>query len=579
MPYFLIVVVLFVNWLLITALLAYAWTRRALPSVRYFIGLGITLWLWSAGATIATISGTSENATFWFLNIRFLGIPFVPITIIAFALEYTGRGHLITRKNLVLLSVIPAITCLIVWIAPHLILDQVTFTRYGVFLIADTIQFRGWFWFHVAFSYVGVLSGLVLLAQHTLHARHLYRWQSATFTIGLAFLLMVNGVTIVFMNPMRIQHHDLTALLFSLTAGLWAFALFRFRLLETMPIARDAVLEHMDDAVFVLDIYNRLVDFNPAAAPFVSGGRAAIGQSYERAFTAFPHLIDLCGASSSAHAEIVLPVGGQQRSYDARVSNLLSRATAIGRMIVLRDVTEVRQAQAQAMQAQVEQERVRVLSRFVRDTSHEFRTPLSVIRINAYMMAREPREEGRIERQAGIDHQVERMSSLIDQLLLMVRLDTDPTLEREPLDLHDVLDGTVRKLQYRFADKSIRVDYALTQPIPPIRADHDLICQALYAVLQNSFQHTPPQGEIRVATARANGHIEITLQDSGAGMSAHDLERVFERFFRADEAHSTAGFGLGLPIARRILELHAGQLDVRSTPGSGTTVRLTLPVG
>jgi signal transduction histidine kinase len=221
---------------------------------------------------------------------------------------------------------------------------------------------------------------------------------------------------------------------------------------------------------------------------------------------------------------------------------------------------------------------MRVLSAFVRDTSHEFRTPLSIIKINAYMAARAPEIDERKRRQAGIDDQIERISRLIDQLLLMVRLDSDPRLDATWIDLRRVVEDTIQKLNNRFANKAISVHYAWEADVPPVCADHELLCNALNAVLQNSFQYTPKGGAIHVRAQRDRRVICIQIQDTGMGMSEPVLEQLFQRFYRADEAHSTAGFGLGLPIAQRIVELHGGHLQVTSAPNEGTTVHITLPL-
>jgi histidine kinase len=126
-----------------------------------------------------------------------------------------------------------------------------------------------------------------------------------------------------------------------------------------------------------------------------------------------------------------------------------------------------------------------------------------------------------------------------------------------------------------------QADHALRcgiQPsLPCIRGDTEYLVEALEQLIDNAFRFTPPDGQVEVEVYSSGDQVCLTITDSGPGIPEEHLPRIFETFWRLDEAHSTPGFGLGLPIARRIIHMHNGEISVKTEPGSGTQVQVTLP--
>ena len=110
-----------------------------------------------------------------------------------------------------------------------------------------------------------------------------------------------------------------------------------------------------------------------------------------------------------------------------------------------------------------------------------------------------------------------------------------------------------------------------------IQGERELLGIALSEILDNAIRYTAEHGNITINYMNEDNHTVITIEDTGIGMTDHTRQRIFERFFRADEAHSTTGFGLGLSIAKRIIELHGGEIEVGSEVGTGSIIRLRLP--
>jgi len=216
----------------------------------------------------------------------------------------------------------------------------------------------------------------------------------------------------------------------------------------------------------------------------------------------------------------------------------------------------------------------------VTDVAHELRTPLSNIR--GYL---EALRDGVLEPEPGL------VNSLHEEALLLNRLVDDLQdlalaeagrlrLEREPTDLAPVVAWALDRLRPQAAERQIALRVDLAESLPPVDADAGRVGQVLHNLLHNALLHTPADGEITV-TAQVGGlWVQVGVRDTGVGIGPGDLPHVFERFYRADKSRSraTGGAGLGLAIARQLVEAHGGQIKVESQVGRGTQFTFTLPV-
>jgi two-component system OmpR family sensor kinase len=220
----------------------------------------------------------------------------------------------------------------------------------------------------------------------------------------------------------------------------------------------------------------------------------------------------------------------------------------------------------------------RKLRRFVADASHELRTPLAAVRAYAELFDRgAAKRPDDLERSmTGISRESERMSLLVDDLLLLARLDDGRPLERVPVQLDEVVGEAVETAQAVEPDRPIELD---TDPAVVI-GDRDRLRQIVDNLLSNVRAHTPPGTPVSVSVRRQNGTAEIAVTDSGPGLEEEHLAHVFERFYRADSsrARASGGVGLGLAIVAAVAEAHGGRVSARSTPGGGATFEIALPL-
>lgn len=215
---------------------------------------------------------------------------------------------------------------------------------------------------------------------------------------------------------------------------------------------------------------------------------------------------------------------------------------------------------------------------FIADASHELKTPLALIRMDAEVLIRDPAVPDAPEL---LEHQVaeiERMSELLSELLLLARMDAGKlTVDREAFDLGAVLAESAVRFRTRATDGGIALGVDVGEPVAA-RGDRGRTVQVLAALLDNAVRVTPGGGEVNATARRVNGRVEIEVTDTGPGIASQERERVFERFQRAaTPGQEGGGSGLGLAIARDLARLQGGDLVVEPGHGGGARLRFELP--
>ena len=218
------------------------------------------------------------------------------------------------------------------------------------------------------------------------------------------------------------------------------------------------------------------------------------------------------------------------------------------------------------------------LRQFAADASHELRTPLTSIRGYAELFRRgaDQRPEDLAKAMRRIEEEAVRMGVLVDDLLLLARLDQGRPLEQHAVDLTQLARDAVDDA--RAADAQRNVTLA-TNGAVTVLGDEQRLRQVLANLLTNAFTHTPEGTPVRVSVVSRPHEAVIEVADQGPGLSEQEQAQVFEQFWRADAARqrATGGAGLGLSIVRAIAVAHGGTVDVASTPGAGATFRVHLP--
>ena len=241
-------------------------------------------------------------------------------------------------------------------------------------------------------------------------------------------------------------------------------------------------------------------------------------------------------------------------------------------LLLLQDVSELRMLRT-------------VRRDFVANVSHELRTPLASIRLLVDTL-----EDGALEEPEVATNFVHRIGVEADHLIQMVtellelsRIESGqlPVRGRELAEVGELIGLAVQRLSVVALDKQIAVTSEVRPGIPLVLADRDQVVQVLMNLLFNAIKFTPRGGAVHVRAWPESGSVSVAVIDTGMGIAPADLPRIFERFYKSDKARSRSGggTGLGLPIARHIVESHGGSIRAESQEGNGSTFTFTLPEG
>jgi two-component system phosphate regulon sensor histidine kinase PhoR len=351
--------------------------------------------------------------------------------------------------------------------------------------------------------------------------------------------------------------------------------------LEAMRVERErleAILRGMVEGVIVTDLDGHVVLLNERArellalAPTIDAvGRSLLELARDPGIAEIPRR--LAGGDVVLRRDVTFG-GAPGRALQVNAARLTGEdGQPFGLVLVLHDVSELRRLET-------------VRRDFVANVSHELRTPLTAIKGYAETLLGSAGEqpETRTRFLKVIDRHAERLGRLIDDLLTLSDLEFGRTpIRRRALSVAPAIDDVVQILADGAARRGLTLSAAIAPDTPLADADGDRVRQVLVNLIDNAVKYTPEGGRVRVDARRGllagAPAVELTVEDTGVGIPSHDLPRLTERFFRVDRARSRelGGTGLGLAIVKHIVQAHDGHLEIESTPGHGTTVRVTLP--
>ncbi|HEX4216995.1 MAG TPA: ATP-binding protein [Acidimicrobiales bacterium] len=216
---------------------------------------------------------------------------------------------------------------------------------------------------------------------------------------------------------------------------------------------------------------------------------------------------------------------------------------------------------------------------FVANVSHELKTPMGALGLLAETLTVEPDPEIGQRLASRIHTEAFRVSRIIDDLLDLTRIESEEAPPREPIYINLVMAEAVERVQSAAEQRKITIE--LHEPEPPVHVlgDRRQLVSAIHSLLENAVTFSYENGTIEVTGSQLDGEVHLSVADSGVGIPARDLERIFERFYRVDHGRSreTGGTGLGLSIVRHVASNHQGRVEVASREGDGSTFTLVLP--
>ena len=319
----------------------------------------------------------------------------------------------------------------------------------------------------------------------------------------------------------------------------------------------------MREGLILLDEHGSILSINAAAQTLFGADAQCVGKDFLTVERSHEISAAIQAAAGDGHSEVRTERAGRVYQFD--ISRITSDGKLLGTVILAFDITEQEFAERNRRE-------------FTANVSHELKTPLQGIIGSAELIENGMVRPDDLPRFVGHIHaEAARLVTLIDDIIRLSQLDEGDAMPTEPVDLLAVSQEAAENLQDAATARDVTVSVT-GQPsvIPGVRR---LIYEVVYNLCDNAIKYNRDGGRVDVTVAADAGGSSITVADTGIGIAPEHQSRVFERFYRVDKSHSKAsgGTGLGLSIVKHAVQYHHGRIELESTPGTGTTIRVVFP--
>ena len=327
------------------------------------------------------------------------------------------------------------------------------------------------------------------------------------------------------------------------------------------------ILSNMDDGIFVVDNESRVTLINPAAERML---RLSKGEVQGRTFVEVVRDYELyqilqnCSRTREQQTGSV-EVGPRKQFLGVIATPLEDKG---GCLLLLQDLTEMRRLE-------------KVRRDFVSNISHELRTPIAALKALAETLHDGAIDDPSVAKDflGKIGAEVDRLNQMVQELGELSRIESgEAPLQKILLDVAEEIQQVAGRLKAQANRGQLSLNIDIPHTLPQAFADKDRVEQVLVNLIHNAIKFTPPGGSITISAKADDGNILVSVADTGVGIPADDLPRIFERFYKADKARAGGGTGLGLAIAKHVVEAHNGKVWAESIEGKGSTFHFTLPL-
>lgn len=328
------------------------------------------------------------------------------------------------------------------------------------------------------------------------------------------------------------------------------------------------VLEQIPDGIMISNADNQIQLANPAAAHFLDKEAGTLVGSTVNEALRHHELIEIwqsCQKSRAMQSEVIeLPL--QQRFL--QIVAIPDQYAPDGILLLIQDLTRLRRLET-------------VRRDFISNLSHELRTPLASLKALTETLQNGALDDPPAARRflGSIETEVDALTQMVQGLLDLARIESGQvTLELQQTKPLRLLQSAVERMHLQAERAGIKIMLNCPAELPSVQVDTARIEQVVVNLIHNAIKFTEPGGSVALSASPGHGQVRFTVQDTGAGIPASDLPRIFERFYKADRARSSHGTGLGLSISKHLIEVHQGKIWAESIEGRGSTFCFSLPI-
>ncbi|HLF34404.1 MAG TPA: histidine kinase N-terminal 7TM domain-containing protein [Cyclobacteriaceae bacterium] len=574
--------ILLISSIALAFLAVYALRFRQSRGSFIFSALLFAGFFYSFGYAFELGAKTVEIKIFW-LHIQYLGIPALPTLWLIFSLQMTGKKNWLNPGLIILLIGISLSTIVVEhtnsyhhWFFENI--DSVATGNYYVTVIRE----GPWYWFHIIYSNIAIAVGSLLFLQMYLQSSMLYRKQALFMLTGSVVPWAGHLLYILKLSPDRLD----TGPVFMTASGiLFSWGMYRYRLLDIIPVAAEQVLESMQEGVVILDREYRIIHFNPSVRK-ISGQftEGALGRSIIQDFSELSKILNQVITGTGDITRITIPGDPMKRTFHVRVSPVIDGSKKLqGWTLIFNDITELQKIEEALRESKKNLESLNAAKdKFFRIISHDLKNPFQHLQGLTDILMRElpNMKQDELTRLIGMIHASATLGNkLLENLLIWVNSQTNKIdFVPEKLNIPEMINFSAGFCRGLAESKGIKL-IAESEAGLHIMGDRNMIDLVLRNLITNAIKFTHQGGMVSVTARMNHPNVIISVIDDGTGIAREYLDNLF----KIEKMHSTSGTqnekgtGLGLILCKEFVEKNHGTIKVTSEPRKGSEFVLSFP--
>lgn len=553
--------------------------RRNGDAVKQFSYITIGISIWSIAYSFELSSSNMQSMMFW-LRIEYLGVAFLPAMWFQFILKFVGKANWLTNKRTFLIYIIPCITFIALNTNQYhyLFYSSVNIDYLGPFPLLD-IKAGPLYILHAIFFYTSILIGLYILFTKFLKADKIYRRQNLVIVIGALVPWLINVMYLLGFRPYN--HIDLTPYAFLTTCLVIGFGLLQLKLFDIIPVARDKVIENLNEGILVLDAKDRIVDFNTMFKEIIANDfklALNIGMDFHSIFGKFTDLVKMVVNREANTYE--LPINN--KTYEISITPLFDRDTIYSGVIInQRDISEQKASQELLIKQSKELSSLNQLKdKMFSIIAHDLRGPIINLKEIMSLFDQKLITEQELRTHLPlINNEVKSTSSLLENLLYWSR--TQLKGERVNPDYINIKLATIVQLNLldtQINEKELTINNTLSENIT-VYADKNMVELVIRNLLSNAIKYCNKKDSISISANLIDNYYVITIEDTGIGIEKDNIPKLFGmNNYSTMGTNAERGTGIGLLLCKEFVEKNNGKIWVESEIGKGSKFSFSLPL-
>jgi len=551
--------------LAVIGVISYAQVRFPSRETRSLIWLMLATSGWLIANTLE-LAMPSAEATQFFSKATYFFVLMTPIAWLAFALRYARQDKWLQPRNILLLFVVPATIILLAWTNDihGLVWREGRFVPAGK-MLAIAVRYGPVFWVGTAYSYILILGGSALLLGHFFR-KDLYRTQSYWLVAGVLIPLMANAIHVFRLIPGL--NKDYTPVSFGLGVLAFAIGMMRYKLFDLMPIAREAMIDSMGDAMFTLDNQKRIGDCNRAGEQLLGRPRnTLLGQPVETIFSEWDGLVEYLRNPTQEPLEISHLGQNGRAHYDIQLHPLfdLNRRQA-GQLLVFRDISSLRHTEDVLRRSNQElRASNRFLDAYAQILARDLKYPLLTIRASANLLKTRQHEVSTGTADYLINNITENTQKILSQLeeLLLLSSVRSAEVSFSALDMGKLVKNAIQRIPETGAFAKEEISFP---PSWPLTFGKPNWVEEIWVNYFNVFAQSSVQGlslELGASNGNSQKNAVFWVQNVGTPLPAEEIGQLLQNFKNLENI-ALDEFGLGLSMVKRIITRLGGEMGIEN---------------